>query len=112
MKPLPFFLLGLCLAFYSRGQSGLHINNATTVAVRTNTIFAVDGLVLSPTSDYSITGVNDMIRNTTLTHPSIMPAISSAYYWSSPLPAFSGNIGFYYTDAGLNGISEPELTLN
>jgi hypothetical protein len=82
------------------------------LAINTNTTVAVDGLVLTPSSNYIITGANALTRKPTLTHPSISPAIKRTFQWNTTLPIFSGAIGIYYEEAELNGLLEPELTLN
>lgn len=110
-KPL-LLLCGLCLALWCRSQSGLHITGATTLAIQANTTIAIDGLVLTPSSQYVISTSNSLARSSTLLHPSITPAINRSFQWNATLPAFTGSIGFYYEEAELNGLSEAELTLN
>lgn len=112
MKKPTLLLLALCVALLCHSQSGLYVSGTTTLSIRSNTTLAVDGLVLTPSSDYVVTGTNHVTRAPTLLHPSITPAIHRSFQWATSLPPFTGDIGIYYEDAELNGLAEAELTLN
>ena len=110
MRKPPLFLSGLCLALFCHGQSGLYISG--NLSINANTIISVDGLTLTPSSTYSLAGANSLTRKTTLTHPSITPAINRSFQWSATPAPFTGSIGFYYEETELNSLLESELTLN
>ena len=112
MRKVPLLLLTIHLGLLCHSQSGLHIISTTTFTIRANTTIAMDGLVLTPSSHYVVTGSNNLARASTLLHPSITPAIKRSFQWAATLPPFTGSIGFYYEDAELNGLAEADLTLN
>jgi len=111
MRKPPLLLLTFCVTLLCHSQSGLYISG-TTLSIRANTILAVDGLVLTPSTSYSFTGSNHLTRRTTLLHPSVTPSINRSFQWATTLPAFTGSIGLYYDDSELNGLAEADLTLN
>ncbi len=93
-------------------QSSLYVSSGTNLFISNGTFFSVDSLVLNPSADFTITGLNTETKNTTITHPSPNPYIQRVFLFSSTLPSFSGAISIYYRDAELNGLSENALTLN
>lgn len=112
MSKLSLLLCGLCLALFCHGQSGLNITGASSFSIKANTTVIIDGLTLTPSALYTISSTNNLKRTATLSHPSITPSINRSFQWNTTLTAFTGNIGFYYNEAELNGLAEPDLTLN
>jgi hypothetical protein len=71
----------------------------------------MNGLVLTPAANFSIAGPNQLNLNTTLVHAASGTHILRVYKWTNPLNVFQGEIGFYYNDAELNGLTEAFLIL-
>lgn len=93
-------------------QSSLYVSSGANIFISGGTFFSVDSLVLNPSADVTITGLNTETRNTAVTHPSPNPYIKRVFLFSSTIPSFSGAISIYYRDAELNGLAENALTLN
>lgn len=110
MKKCALFICGLWLQLLCHSQSGLYINGSITI--NANTTVAIDGLALTPSISYTITGNYSLIRNSTLAHSSSTLSINRAFQWNATPALFTGNIGFYYDESELNGLLESELTLN
>jgi hypothetical protein len=106
-------LLVITLFFLrSYSQSGLTIQAATPFVIVAGTPLSVDGLVLQPSANFTITAPNTLVRNTAITNVSPNPSIKRAFKLSNTVNGFSGAITINYLDAELNGIAEPILTLN
>ncbi|MEP6597143.1 MAG: T9SS type A sorting domain-containing protein [Ginsengibacter sp.] len=93
-------------------QSSLYVSSGANIFISGGTFFSVDSLVLNPSADFTITGLNTETKNTTITHPSPNPYIQRVFLFSSTIPSFTGAISIYYRDAELNGLPENALTLN
>lgn len=96
----------------SFAQSTLQVSSGANLYISGNTFFTVDSLVLNPSADFIITGVNSETRNATITHSSINPSIRRAFLFLTTVPSFTGSISIYYRDDELNGLPENTLTLN
>jgi hypothetical protein len=106
-------LIGLCtFALKGYSQGGMYIAPAGTFFIRSGTPVFIDSLVLTPSTDYLITGENRLQRKTTVTHPIYTPYISRVYDFSPALTSYHGSISMYYSDDELNGISENSVVLN
>jgi hypothetical protein len=93
-------------------QSGITISSGSSILINSATVFSVDSLVLIPSADFTLSGMNAESRNTVITHPAIGAYIKRVFHLASTIPSFSGAITFYYMDGELNGIPEAALTLN
>lgn len=103
----------LCLATLSTtAQTGLTVSAGSSIFIKSSTIFSVDSLVLTPSADFTISGANTEIRNAVVTHSTANPYIQRVFHFSNTLPAFNGDLRFYYRIAELNSIPENLLTLN
>lgn len=102
-------MLGWC--YNVDAQSGLSISSGT-LSINANTVFLVDGLVLQPTSSFTLSGPNSVTRTTTIAHTAPQPYISRVFQLAATTNSFSGSISIYYNDTELNGLSESGLTLN
>src|SRR5438270_13999730 len=106
------FLLCLILTpLLTFSQGRLIIIPGTSVVLSGGTSFAVDRLVLTPSSNFSM-GQNNQLRNESVSHTIAYPYIRRVYHYSSNVVGFSGSISFYYRDDELNGISESSIVLN
>jgi type IX secretion system substrate protein len=110
-----FIITGALIVFaFSRlhAQNSLYISSGAAVYISAGASLTTDGLVITPSSDFAITGLNDLTRNTTLFHTSANPHIQRVYRFANTLSPFSGTLTIYYRDVELNGLVENELTLN
>lgn len=101
----------LCIAVsHTLSSQDLYIGSDSYLAVGQGAKLAVNGLVLSPTSDFVIPAQTAIERkgepaNTGNT------AIQRQYVFSRPLVGFLGELLFFYEESELNGVAEEELTL-
>lgn len=112
MRIPPLLFLGLFFVLFCHSQTSLYITGPSSISIQANTTVAIDGLALTPSTLYTISGTNSLKRNATLAHPSIALSVNRSYQWNTAPTAFTGNIGFYYDEAELNGLTESDLTLN
>jgi hypothetical protein len=98
--------------FCSLQAQSLVVSSGTDLVIKQGTVFSSDGLVLTPSADFTLSNVN-ITRNTTTTHPAINTYIGRVYTFSSGTAPFNGTIRVNYQDgAELNGLSETNLQLN
>jgi hypothetical protein len=96
----------------SFAQSGLHVASGTDLLIKSGTLFSVDSLVLTPATDFTISGPNAATRTNAVTAPFSGSAINRTFQFSNTVTSFSGTIGIYYRDEELNNVPEKYLTLN
>jgi len=109
----------LCILFLMAGSKfcslqaqSLVVSSGTDLVIKQGTVFSSDGLVLTPSADFTLSNVN-IGRNTSTTHPAINTYIARVYTFSSGTAPFTGTIRVNYQDgAELNGIPENNLELN
>ena len=111
-KNFTLFAVFMLFFFASRAQSGLNIQSGTTFYISSGTSVSVDGLILTPSSGYTIAAPNSLVKNTTITSPGSGQYISRVYRWNSVITGFNGDITIYYQDAELNSIPENSLVLD
>lgn len=107
-----FFLTILLLPAAVSAQSSLYLSPGAAFYIGGGTPVAIDSLVLTPSLNYTITGVNGLQRSATPLHNGSNPHINRVYYWNNTLAPFTGDVSIYYRDAELNGIGENLLALN
>jgi hypothetical protein len=112
MQKISFLIMFLLLTGMLRAQNSLYLSPNASLFIGAGTSLAVDSLVLTPSSAYTITGANSMQRSPATLHSVGSPYIKRVYQWSNTLPPFIGSLSFYYRDGELNGIDEGQLTLN
>jgi hypothetical protein len=112
MHKFSFLIMFLLLTGLLRAQNSLYLSTNASLYIGAGTSLAVDSLVLTPSSAYTITGANSMQRSATVQHVVSSPYIKRVYQWMNTLPPFTGNLSFYYLDGELNGIDEGQVTLN
>jgi hypothetical protein len=108
-----FYLLGFLFLSLSRAQaqSVLSVSSGTDFFISSGTDLSLNGLVLTPSSDFTING-SDLQKNAAITAPSNNISIGRSYRFINTIPVFSGNILLRYDDAELNGLVESDLRLN
>ncbi len=108
LPALLFFLISMpCFA-----QTSLQVSSGSNFFITTGTLVHLDGLVVTPSVNYNITGLNNVTREATATPPPPTTYIQRVYNLLQTLPAYSGDITIYYQDAELNGINEANLNLD
>jgi hypothetical protein len=108
-------IIGFLVVFSSirvRAQNSLYISPGANIYVTAGTTLAADNLVFTPSSDFTLTGLNGVTRSTTLFHTNGNPYIQRVYRFANTVSPFSGTLTMYYQDGELNGLAENELTLN
>ena len=83
----------------------------TNHVIKTGTVVSMDGLVITPSNDFSLTG-NSLTRKPTATNATTNTNITNYYAFSANTNAFTGMVRFNYADAELNGLNEADLKLN
>jgi len=87
-------------AQFSVGENALSIQSGTN--------FFVDGLVLNPSTDLSLS--SQSLTLSSIAAPGSPPGISRVYHFSSSF-TFSGTAGIYYDEDELNGNTESALQI-
>jgi len=105
-------LATFCIVTSGHAQSGLYISSGTSFFITSNSVVAIDGIVLEPSANFTINGNNSLTRNTAIAHPASGNYIGRVFNWGSTVNSFTGGIRIYYSDSELKGIPEPNLTLN
>lgn len=110
MKMILFFS---CLLLTNMANAQLlQVLPGTDLTIVGGTTFNVEGLMFTPSADYTIND-NTLTLSTTILHPSVHPYISRVYQFTNNTNPFTGSVQMNYTDgAELNGIPEASLTLN
>ncbi|MBC7626598.1 T9SS type A sorting domain-containing protein, partial [Ferruginibacter sp.] len=90
----------------------LKVANGSDVTILSGTVFTIDSLTLTPSSNFTLSNVT-LSKSATIIHSQTNPYISRVYQFSNTSNPFSGSILMKYSDgAELNGINEADLTLN
>ncbi len=95
-----------------QSQSSLYISSGANLFISSGAMVYIDGIILKPSADYNIIGLNSFTRNTVATPPPPTTYIRRVYHLLSTLPLFSGDITIYYQDAELNSLDENTMNLN
>jgi Secretion system C-terminal sorting domain len=111
MKKLFLPVIPLLLNLFLSAQSEIAVSAGTDLYIPPGTVFSTGGLVLTPSSDFILNGV-ELTKTTTVSHATVNDYVSRVYNFSNTSSPFSGTVQFYYSDAELNGLSEPSLTVN
>jgi hypothetical protein len=99
-------------SIYCKGQAGLYLAPGTSLSINAGTVFATDGLVLTPSTSFTLSGPNHIERNTTILHAAPQNYIGRVYRLASTTNPYFGELAIYYNEAELKGIPENNLTLN
>lgn len=85
--------------------------SGTSHLIKSGTVVSMDGLVLTPSKDFSLSGKN-LTRKSTASNTTTNPNIKNYYAFNGTTNAFTGTVKFNYSDAELNGLIEANLKLN
>ena len=90
----------------------LKVTAGTDLTILSGTVFTVDSLTLTPSSDFTLSNIT-LTKAATIIHPSLNKYISQVYQFSNISKPYSGSVMMKYADGTeLNGINEADLTLN
>jgi hypothetical protein len=104
--------MGMLSCLFSAAQTPIFtIAPGTTHIIKSGTVVSMDGLVITPSNDFSLTG-NSLTRKPTATNATTNTNINNYYAFSANTNAFTGMVRFNYADAELNGLNEADLKLN
>ncbi|GAC1422602.1 MAG: hypothetical protein NVSMB67_19620 [Flavisolibacter sp.] len=95
-----------------RAQGGLNVSTGVNFFIKSGTVVSIDSLVLKPSADFNLSGINSINRSTTVNNSLSTPYLKRVYHISPTTAAFSGDISIYFQDAELNGIQKRDLTLD
>lgn len=112
MKKFYLSISALLFYFISFTQPIVSVSTGTDLYISSGTVFFADSLILTPSSDFTITN-NNLNKSATVIHPATNPYIARVYQFSNPTDLFSGTVQIDYEDgAELNGLTESSLELN
>ena len=105
-------IIGMFSCHLSAAQTPIFtILPGTSHVIKSGTVVSMDGLVITPSKDFSLTG-NSLTRKPTATNATTNTNINNYYAFSANTNAFTGMVRFNYADAELNGLNEADLKLN
>jgi hypothetical protein len=105
-------IVGALTAAAAFAQTGLTVMSGTGLFVKSGTAFSVDSLVLKPSADFTIAGVNSLQRSVTVANGIPGNYVRRVFRFSTSLTGYSGEIGVYCRDEDQNGLDESRLFLN
>ena len=109
MKKL--FLLPALLIFGYGFSQILTIADGSSISIEANSSVSVDGLQITPSTSYILTGPNAFDRTSAPVIVGDNSSIDRVYTMTEVVSNYLGVIGFSYEDSELNGISESDLIL-
>ncbi len=86
----------------------LSVTSGESIAVTSGTVFFVNGLGLTPSSNFTINGPNAILRSSTALDPQ---SINRVFTSDNIMSNFQGTLTFFYEDSELNGVTETDLVL-
>lgn len=105
-------IIGMFSCLLSAAQTPIFtILPRTNHVIKSGTVVSMDGLVITPSKDFSLTG-NSLTKKPTATNATTNTNINNYYAFSATTNAFTGMVRFNYADAELNGLNEADLKLN
>ncbi|MEY3187433.1 MAG: hypothetical protein RL675_1263 [Bacteroidota bacterium] len=111
-KSFIIIIVGLFSCLYTAAQTPIFtIAPGTTHVIKSGTVVSMDGLVITPSRDFSLSA-NSLTRKPTATNATTNTNINNYYAFSATTNAFTGMVRFNYSDAELNGLKEADLKLN
>jgi len=105
-------IIGMLSCLVSAAQTPIFtILPKTNHVIKSGTVVSMDGLVITPSRDFSLSA-NSLTRKPTATNATTNTNINNYYAFSANTNAFTGVVRFNYSDAELNGLNEADLKLN
>ncbi len=110
MKKHVLSLVGLFLCPFLFSQI-LTVNAGSSVSISSGSSITLDGLEISPSDTYVISGDNSVSRAATAITSNGNSSVSRVYNTTAMLSGFTGTLTFSYLDGELNDINEDDLVL-
>jgi len=112
LKICSLFIVTAHLTINSFSQSSLYLSEGATFKITKGTSVFIDNLLLKPTADCNMKGLNSITRDATATALAPDTYIQRVYHLLKTQASYNGTISIYYKDAELNGLDENNLVLN
>ena len=107
---MKFILLITLIPFLCFSQT-ISINTGGSINIESNSSFFIDGLELTPTNPYVITGPNAISLDSSPITVGDNSSINRVYNFSTELSNYLGLVSFNYEESALNDILETDLIL-
>ena len=104
-KEISLLLITLTTWCYAQDLS---VTSGGSITMTNGTVFFVNGLGLTPSSNFTINGPNAILRSSTALDPQ---SINRVFTSDNIMSDFQGDITFFYEDSELNGVTETDLVL-
>ncbi len=112
MKRIVLVSALFAIASILQAQPIITLNGNATISIEQGAIVAMDGLVLKPSANYTLSNANNLQKSAIVTHPATGTHINRVYYFNQAISPFTGQVRLYYEESELNGIAENQLALN
>ncbi len=99
----------ICFLFSTVNSQIISINSATPVNIATGTIFSVDGLDITPYSNFILNA--SISKNSAVSNATTFLYLPRVYTFSQTTNSFSGTLKINYIDTDLVGMNLPESNL-
>ncbi len=103
-------LVGLFFCPFMFSQM-LTVNDGSSVSISSGSSITLDGLEITPSDTYVISGDNAVSRVATAITSNGNSSVSRVYNTTAMLSGFTGTLTFSYIDGELNDINEEDLVL-
>ncbi len=104
------FLFVLLFTISTYGQTFI-VSNGSSFNIDSNSSISIEGLQLSPSTSFTISGPNTINRSSTPVVVGVNVSISRVYEMDLELPNYLGLVTFSYDDNDLNDIPESDLVI-
>ncbi len=104
-KEISLLLITLTTWCYAQDLS---VTSGGSITITNGTVFFVNGLGLTPSSNFTINGPNAILRSSTALDPQ---SINRVFTSDKIMSNFQGDITLFYEDSELNGVIETDLVL-
>ncbi len=101
------FFLSTCIL----SSQNLVVESGNSISINTGASININGLELTPSSAFTIVGINQIDRSSTAITSGSDYSINRVFSANSPVNNFVGTIVFNYEDSELNGLDESILEL-
>ncbi|RZK74628.1 MAG: T9SS type A sorting domain-containing protein [Pedobacter sp.] len=103
-------IYALLLFAIGNNAKGQLTSGSSGLFLKSGTVLSSEGLVLTPTTDLSITS-NTLTKSSTSLYGDAGQSINRVYTFSNQI-TYTGSVGIYYLDSELNGNTASELAIS
>lgn len=111
MKTLSCLLMTLLIIGTAQGQTITRIGAGTSLHIASGSSINFDGLTLTPSAPFTLTGLLDIARSGSATPAPPAAYVQRVYTFSGSVIAYSGALQINYLDAELAGANENTVRL-